>query len=455
MEKVRDLEAEQAVLGSCIIDNGMIERVTFLKPSDFSDRGHRLMFEGILKAHEAGDVFDMITSSNYVDEKEVPLSYLAEVAKNTPSARNIVAYADIVKDMSNRRKVIKQMQESINALSDKRVNSVQTISALSGDLDDVVASASVGEVLGIDELIDRTMDKMDESNQGIKTGLKTGIPEVDARLGDSYLAFGEITVIGGLSKNGKTLLANTITSRLQLDENEVGHVFSIEMTTDAMFNAIISARTGVPSNFYRKQAYYLENYPGQYQTMMGRWGEAASQLQKSQKLTFDGKKEVNADYICANIKKQAALARRRGKVLRYVIIDHLHRMNFDNGSNPLTYAIRDSVRKIKNTAAEYGIAVVLLAQLNNKAEHDNPTSFHILDSASVRHELQAFVGIRMYRDNGSVYFGIFCDSQRYADAETRHDPAYLKLINGVLTSLPEDDKYWTPPAEEGEKWKSK
>jgi hypothetical protein len=101
----------------------------------------------------------------------------------------------------------------------------------------------------------------------------------------------------------------------------------------------------------------------------------------------------------------------------------------------MTYAMRDAVRMIKNTAADLGVAVVLLVQLNNRAENDNPTSFHILDSSSVRHELQAFVGTRLFRQNGRTVFGVFFDSQRFASLETKFDPIYMELRGGRLTHV--------------------
>lgn len=442
-ENLVDYVAEQSVLGSCMLNNEVIERVMFLTVDDFFSAAHKHVFESIVKCFNEGLAVDMITLDAMVDDELAPYSYLAELVKNTPSAANAVAYADIVKDMSNRRAVLDMLSSCRDSLFNRRENTIGTVSNLTAEIDQVVSNSSIGEVLSIEDLIQITADKMDESNQGIKVGLKTGIPEIDERLGYKDMAFGAITVLGGLSKNGKTLVANTISSRLNLEGNEVGHIFSIEMTCDAMFNAMISARTGVPANFYVKQDYYANS--DNFSTMHGRWGAAAEELYNSGTFTFDGKKEVNAEYICANMKKQASIARQKGKVLRYVMIDHLHRMNFDLKSHgSMTYAIRDSVRKITNTAAELGVAVLLLAQLNNKAENEIPSSFHILDSSSVRHELQAFIGVKMYRDNGDTYFGIHADSQRFGDEETKHHPAYLKLIGGVLASLPEYQKHWTP-----------
>lgn len=453
LESLYSYTAESSVVGSCMLDPEAPQKVAFIKPDDFFNSTMAQLYSSILEMTEQGKSIDMITLCEFIGDDEL-FTTITQTASNLPSSANVVAYADIVKDYSNKRKAVAVMQDSIDKLQNQGGNAVAVMADVGDFVNELAQSASVGNVLGIEDLINITCDKMDESNRGVKTGLSTGIPEIDNRLGYMRLAFGEITVFGGLSKNGKTLTANTVTARVELDDDEVGHIFTIEMTCDAMFNAVISAKTGVPANFYCRQDYYAERYPNEFDTLHGRWGDAAKNLYNSKKFTFDGQKEVDADYICTNMRKVAAQARNNGKKLRYVVIDHLHRMNFHNNNQPLTYAIRDAVRKIKNTASDLGVAVVMLAQLNNRAEGQDPTSFHILDSSSVRHELQAFIGVRMFRDKGSVYFGIYADSQRFGDQDTLHYPAYMKLINGVLRSLPSDEQYWSPPVEEKENdWK--
>ena len=227
-------------------------------------------------------------------------------------------------------------------------------------------------------------------------------------------------------------MMNYIAANCSLKDDECGHVFSIEMPVDALFNSMITAMTGVPSDFYCRQAFYAEKYSAMYDSMFGKWSHAVKTLTDENKFTFDGKKEVDADYICAEMLKRAAIAKNEGKKLKIVFIDHFHRMNFKSDS-AMTYAMRDSVRKIKNTAALIGCAVVLLVQLNNRAEGSDPTSFHILDSSSIRHELQAFIGSRMYRQDGATHFGLFFDSQRYASIETVFTPLFMRLSNGVLS----------------------
>jgi hypothetical protein len=215
-----------------------------------------------------------------------------------------------------------------------------------------------------------------------------------------------------------------------------------------MFNGIVSAMSGVPSNFYARQDHYYKYLGDQnFSSMVGRWGAAATELRDKNRVTIDGTKQVDADYICANMKKQFAIHRNNGNRLRLVVIDHIHRMDYKTSGQAMTYAIRDAMRKIKNTAAELDVAVVALCQLRNDAEGKDPTSFYILDSSSVRHEMQAFIGTRIFKQNGGVYFGIYGDSQRYGDIDTEIKPAYMVLKQGVLKSLAEGE-YFSPQLEE-------
>lgn len=451
IEKLVRFDAEQSVLGSILLNNESIAKVSFIEPSDFYSGQHRVIYKKILEMQSAGVAADLVTLAESFNDDELDsiggYAYIADLAKNTPTHLNVVSYADIVKDMANRRRAAVSMTNAIEKICDVRESTVTTITELEDELDKTIISSAQSDVLQVGDLIDMSIKEMESSMANSRTGMSSGITEVDDRLGYKYLAFGEITALGGLSKNGKTLLANTILARAGYQGNESAHVFSIEMPAIGMFNGIVSAMSGVPSNFYARQEFYSRVYSQEYDNMVAKWGKAAQELNETSRVTIDGKKEVDADYICANMKKQFAIHRNNGNRLRLVVLDHAHRMDYKTNGQPLTYAIRDSMRKIKNVAAELDIAVVVLCQLNNAAEGKDPTSFHILDSSSVRHEMQAFIGTRIFRQDGGTYFGIYGDSQRYGDMDTKQTPAYMKLKGGVLSSLAEGE-YFTPNQQE-------
>ncbi len=87
------------------------------------------------------------------------------------------------------------MSETIDSLYDSRSDFVEEITKSSAAIDKDLSRMSIGEVLTIDQLIDRSVQEMEESQDSIRLGVQTGIPEIDAQLGYKGLAFGEINVI--------------------------------------------------------------------------------------------------------------------------------------------------------------------------------------------------------------------------------------------------------------------
>lgn len=447
IEELTVYPSEQALLGILFVDSDSFSKVSFLNESDFYARQHAKIFQKMRELNDKSHPISMMSVEGAFNPEELEhtggFAYFADLAKNAPSAREAVYHADKIKDMASRREAFKLMDEAKQMLMNRSSETVEVISSLEDGLDKLIISSAESDILTVDDLIGMSVDEMERSMTNARTGLSTGIDEIDERLGYKLLAFGEVTALGALSKNGKTLTANTILARARYEENETAHVFSIEMPAIGMFNGIVSALSGVPSNFYARQEYYSRVLGHAYDGMMAKWGKAAKELNENGRITIDGKKQVDADYICANMKKQYAIHRNKGKRLRLVVIDHLHRMDFNTNGQPLTYAIRDAMRKIKNTAADLDIAVLALCQLNNSAEDKDPTSFHILDSSSVRHEMQAFIGTRIFKQDGETHVGIYGDSQRYGDMDTKITPAYMKLKQGVLNSLGQGE-YFTP-----------
>ena len=438
------MDAETGVIGAVLMDNFCINNLDFLSADDFYYHPNKEIFKLIKSEIDKGSVADLNLMSDLVTDDIGGFSYLIDIAKSVSSSVNVVNYARKVVSLAIRRNAIASMNEAIEALYDSRSDFVDEITKSSAVIDKDLSRMSIGEVLTIDQLIEHSVQEMEESQDSIRLGIQTGIPEIDSQLGYKGLAFGEITFYGAPSKNGKTLFANTTAARCDLLDDEVGHVFSIEMPSVGMFNGIVSAMSGVPSNFYARQSYYQKVFHSKYDEWFGKWGKAATELRDSEKITIDGKKDVTMAYIVAGMRKQAAIANAKGKKLRLVIIDHAHRISYDTSKKPMTYAMGDDARMLKNAADELGVAVLLLGQLNENSKDRNPTGFDILDTSRLRHEIQCFIGFKLFRQEGGTYFGVYSDAQRFGDHETKYHPHYVKLIGGVVKSLDDSEKHWTP-----------
>lgn len=433
--------AEQAVITAIADNQDRLEDISFLKSKDFYHRVHQQVFEMMQDMRNKGEFFDTAIIAGKFSEDMGGMSYFADMMKTRSSHINYIAYARQVLEFAVRRNSMDKYSDAIARLRDNNETSLDVISDVDESVTVDIARLSSGNYLTIDDLINHSLECMDHSSTELSRGISTGIPEIDKQLGYRLMAYGEITAFGALSKNGKTLFANTVLARAELKENEVAKVFSVEMPAVGMFNAIISAKTGVPSNFYDRQAFYLQKYPELYDSWIAKWGIAAQEIRDNGKVTIDDKKECNVDYIVAEIRKHHSLLANKGKKLRLVMIDHFHRLDFDCSKKSMTYVMGDDAKKLKNVAAELDLSIGLLVQLKEDCKDRTPTAYDILDTSRLRHEIQCFIGFKMYRDNGGTYFGISSDTHRYADNETVFDTQYVKLAAGVIRSLGEGEHF--------------
>ena len=248
------MDSEQAVITSMLLDNSVIAKVEFLKVADFYFKIHQDYYEMILDHFKKEGVVDLNLIANKVTEEMGGYAYLADIMRNNATTINAVAYAKQVLELSVKRGTIENYATAIDELYDPQCDYIAEIAKSSDEVNKSLSRLSTGDVMTVDQLIEHSMDEMERSTSEIRMGISTGLPEIDERLGYQMLAIGEVTYLGAQSKNGKTLFGNTIMARCDLHDDECGHVFSIEMPAVGMFNGIVSAMSGVPNNFYARQA---------------------------------------------------------------------------------------------------------------------------------------------------------------------------------------------------------
>lgn len=447
---------EQAVLYAMMFNNDWIDRLSFLAAQDFHLRQHRALYRLMKTEFAKRGAVDLQILLDLVTDDMGGVAYLADIWKNVSTDRNALACARIMVEHSARRTAIQEYSGLVEKLYNPNENLIANVAEAMETVDHQIYRFTSDDSLSIDQLIDLSMDEMSRSASGLRIGISTGLPEIDEQIGYKKLAFGEITFLGGQSKNGKTLLANTIAAKCALRPEDTVLIFSVEMSVTSMFNGIVSAMSGVPSDFYCRQSFYAEQYAGQYDDWFKCWGQTAQALRNSNKIRIDGKKDVDMAYLCSEIRKQHAIQQSRGRRLRLVVIDHLHRLCFDVRHEARTYAMREAIRRLKNTAADLEVAVLLLGQLNEVHSDKVPSAYQILDTSGARHEIQAFIGTKLFREEGKTYLGIYVDAQRYADDHTVFTPKYMRMKGGVLRSLSFEERHWTPseqvrPLEESRK----
>ena len=213
------IEAEQAVLGGLMLDKRAWEQIADrIVEDDFYRHDHKLIFRSIAKLESTDKPFDVVTLSDELSkthelEDAGGLAYLGQLAKDTPSAANIQAYADIVRE----RSVLRQLIEIGTDIAGSAYNPEGRDSKelLDEAERQVFTIAEQGNHAGngfkdIKQLLTTTVEQIDQlfEQEGTVTGVTTGFRDFDEQT--SGLQKGDLVIVAGRPSMGKTTFSMNI-----------------------------------------------------------------------------------------------------------------------------------------------------------------------------------------------------------------------------------------------------
>lgn len=211
------LEAEQSVLGGLMLDNQAWDNVSErLVADDFYRYEHRLVFNVMIHLAEAGQPLDVVTLSEALEARGHldtvgGLAFLAELARNTPSASNIRAYADIVRERATLRKLIRAANQIADSAftpqgrpADELLNEAERLVFQIAE-----ERPKTGGPIGMSDLLTKAVDRIDElfNLKGEMTGLSTGFRDLDEMT--TGLQPSDMVVIAGRPSMGKCLMSGS------------------------------------------------------------------------------------------------------------------------------------------------------------------------------------------------------------------------------------------------------
>lgn len=384
------VDAEQAVLGGLLLlPRALAEIVDMLGEGDFYRRDHQAIWRAILALDAARRPVDALTVGDWLDAQGLTEQmggggYLIELATTTPSAANIRAYAEIVRDRSQRRRLIEVGTAIVNAGFDagdrpstELVGEAQT--RIGGLLD-----SEPCELEAVAPVMQRVWDRLEERSRaetGGIHGLRTGIDDLDQLLGG--LKPGGLYVLAARPKQGKTTLAQNIAEACALQQRKAVAVFSFEMQPEELGDRLLASQGGVSAS--RIRAGDLDDVD---------WANVNRAMQKLRGAPIYVSKPRNArvEHVVAQTRRQHAR-----EPLGLVVIDYLQLMH--TGGDNRAQGIGDITRALKLMAGELGVPVLLLSQLNRKVEErpdKHPMVSDLRDSGSIEQDADAVIFI--YRD---------------------------------------------------------
>jgi replicative DNA helicase len=388
------IEAEQSVLGGLMLDNRAWDQVIDrLHEKDFYRHEHRVIFRSMYKLMEHNKPLDALTVAETLREVHELEQiggefYLFELANNTPSAANIVAYSDIVRE----RSVLRQL---INAANDIANNAFNTQGRPLTELLDfaerqvfaISEQGSRGEgPVNIKDFLAKTMERIDalfHSNTPI-TGVPTGYHDLDEMT--SGLQASDLVIIAGRPSMGKTTLAMNIAENVAIKSRAPVLIFSMEMPGEAIVMRLLSSLCRIDQLRIRTGKLTDEDWP--------RISSTVSMLSDAP-LFIDDTPGLSPAEMRARARR---LAKEHGQ-LGLIVVDYLQLMQVPGNNENRTTEISEISRSLKGLAKELKVPVIALSQLNRGLEQradKRPIMSDLRESGAIEQDADLIVFI--YRD---------------------------------------------------------
>lgn len=391
------VEAEQSVIGGLLLDNSSWDWVAdIVGDHDFYRPEHGVIFQAIGKLISANQPADVLTVHEELKAAGIAesygISYLNQLASNTPSSANIRGYAEIISDRSILRRLIQTADQIANAAFVPDGKSVRTLldEAESRILQIGEAGSRKVDYLEIEVLMKEAIAKISELYESNSTsditGVATGFADLDRQT--SGLQKGDLVIVAGRPSMGKTSFAVNIGENVALNEGLPVLIFSMEMAGAQLATRMLGSVGRVDQGRLRTGKLTDEEWP--------RVTDAIGKLSKAP-ILIDETGALNSLELRARARR---MARKWGGV-GLIIIDYLQLMTGNNsgtGENR-TSEISEISRSLKALAKEMQCPVIALSQLNRGLEqrpNKRPVMSDLRESGAI--EQDADVILFIYRD---------------------------------------------------------
>lgn len=400
MQKVppQNIEAEQSLLGSLLIDKDAIIKIADLvDATDFYMDKHRLIYDAIVDLFSKRDPIDLLTIANRLIEKghleQVGgRSYLASLSNMVPTSSHVINYAEIVQKKSTLRKLLKSASE----ITEIGYNEDEDVSDILDRAEQKLFSVSQGHqkqmFVPITSILNDAFERIDElhKERGKLRGVPTGFTDLDSLL--AGLQKSDLIILAARPSVGKTTFALDIARNVAVRHKVPVGIFSLEMSKEQLVDRLLCAEANV--DLWKMRTGRLSDRENDDD--FPRIGHAMGVLSEAP-IYID-------DFANANIMDIRTKARRLQMEhnLGLIVLDYLQLMESRFKTDNRVQEISEISRGLKQIAKELNIPILALSQLNRSVENRTPPVPKLADlreSGSI--EQDADIVMFIYRE--SVY----------------------------------------------------
>ena len=396
-----NIEAEQALLGSVLVNNDIIDEISStIKPEIFYDPAHIKIYEVILNLNNKGMIANPITLKNFFEKDEMlndvgGTEYLVKLTRFSGSSKQAQDYAKIIHEMYLRRELIlisnKLSSDTLNVTSQEE-NAEGIIENTEKSLFNLAERGSFSQsYIKFNKALDKTIEMATlamQSDRGI-VGVPTGLTDLDEKLGGLHKS--DLIILAGRHSMGKTALATNIAYNasqniLQRQENSSVAFFSLEMSSEQLSTRILSEQARIKSDAIRQGNVTEEE--------INRYIETSRNIYNLP-LFID---ETPAITIATLSNRARRIKRLFG--LNLIVVDYIQLMRSSSNKNEgRVQEISEITQGLKAIAKELSVPVLALSQLSRAVEQRDdkqPQLADLRESGSI--EQDADVVMFVYRE---------------------------------------------------------
>jgi replicative DNA helicase len=415
----QNLEAEQSVLGSMLLDRDAISAaIEYLRAVDFYREGHQKIFQAMVALSERGEPVDLVTLVEELRghnqlEAIGGMAYLTTLANVVPTSANVSYYARIVQEKAVLRSLINSATRIVTRCFEAKEDVEEILDDAEQSIFEVSQRSNPQGFSSMKDILKGAFDRIDKlwGNKGGVSGVPTGFPDLDNMT--SGLQNSDLVIIAARPSMGKTTLALNIAQHIAVNEKLPVAVFSLEMSKEQLVQRILCAQANIDAHRLRRGFLSDEDYP--------KLTKAAGPLSAAP-LFID-------DTPAMSVMEMRAKARRLKAEhgLAAIFVDYLQLMRGSDRSENRQQEISAISRSLKALAKELDVPVVALSQLSRAVEQrekKRPILSDLLESGGI--EANADIVAFIYREG---YYN--------QNMENRHDTEIIlaKQRNGPVGTV--------------------
>ncbi len=388
----QNVDAEMSLLGAILIDEEVLADVTeHVKPHDFYDKRHAVIYDAIMRLFEKNKPVDLLTLTDELKRKaeleEVGGSaYLTELTNYVPTAAHAESYAEIVAQKAVRRRLIKASADISELGFDEQTTTQELLQQAEAELFAVSDQSLKQDLISLESILTDSFDRLEElhRNKGALRGVRTGYRDLDNMT--AGLQRSDLIILAARPAMGKTTLVTNLAYNVATIAKQPVLFFSLEMSKEQLVDRMLADASGVDSWNIRTGNLSDDDF-SKLSEAMGEMAEAPIYIDDTPGLS---------------VLEMRTKARRAAheQPLGLIIIDYLQLMQGSGRHDGnRVQEVSEISRGLKLLARELNVPVIALSQLSRTVESRSPQIPQLADlreSGSI--EQDADIVMFIYRE---------------------------------------------------------